>query len=95
MEYTITHNTTNHRFETEVEGYKARIEYALRNSTISILHTWVPQPIGGRGIAAALTVYALEYAKQNNLSVLPVCSYTKTYITRHKEYLPLVKDGSL
>lgn len=93
MDYTIIHNETSHRFETELEGHTASIEYVLRDSTINILHTWVPQPIGGRGIAAALTKYALEFARQNKLSVIPSCSYTRTYITRHEEYQPLLKNS--
>ena len=92
MEYIITHNEAAKQFETEVEGYKAYVEYGLRENNINILHTWVPKPIGGRGIAAALTKFAREYAKQKELQVIPSCSYTKTYITRHEEYQPLTKN---
>lgn len=90
MEYIIKHNEAEQKFETEVDGHKASVEYMSRDSSIIILHTWVPQPIGGRGIAAALTKHALEYAKQNQLKVIPSCSYTQTYIKRHKEYESLL-----
>ncbi|MDR0660157.1 MAG: N-acetyltransferase [Prevotellaceae bacterium] len=90
MEYTIIHNEAAQSFETEVEGHKASVEYYLRDNTINILHTWVPKPIEGRSIAAALTKFALDYAKQNQLKVIPNCSYTQVYIKRHEEYRDLL-----
>ncbi len=89
MECAIIHNKDAQRFETEVEGHKASIEYILEDNTIDILHTRVPRPIEGKGIAAALTKYALEYAKENQLKVIPTCSYTQIYIKRHNEYKTL------
>ena len=90
MDCTIIHNEEAQRFETELDGYMAVVEYSLRNNTINILHTRVPHPIEGRGVAAALTKYALDYAKQNQLKVIPTCSYTQTYIKRHNEYISLL-----
>lgn len=90
MEHIIIHNESAQKFETEVEEQKASIEYSLRDNTIIILHTWVPRPIEGKGIAAALTKYALEYARQNGLRVIPSCSYTQAYVKRHKEYSDLL-----
>lgn len=90
MEYTIIHNKEAQRFEVEVEGFTASIEYVLADNTINILHTRVPHQVKGRGIAAALTKYVLEYATQNQLKVIPSCSYTNTYIKRHDEYKALL-----
>lgn len=89
MDFKITHNKDTLRFETEVEGFTASIEYLLKDNTINILHTRVPRPIEGKGIAAALTKYVLEYAKETRLKVIPTCSYTQAYVERHNEYKAL------
>lgn len=90
MERSIVHNGSNKTFELIVEGHEAKIDYFLKDNTIIITSTWVPKKIGGRGVAAALTRYALEYAKQNGLKVIPKCAYTQAYIKRHEEYSELL-----
>lgn len=67
MEYNIIHLPAKYRFETEVDGYTAYVQYRLSNDTLNIIHTIVPKPIEGRGIAAALVKHAYTYAKGNNL----------------------------
>ena len=40
---------------------------------ISLLHTWVPPVLRGRGIANELAQKALEFAKDNGLKVEVIC----------------------
>lgn len=92
MEYTIIHNAERNRFETSVEGLTSVIDYSTdKDGNLAITHTGVPQPLEGRGIAAALTRYMLEYVKENGLKVMPLCPYTSAYIRKHPEYDELVK----
>lgn len=91
MEYAITHNREQNRFETVVEGSRAYVEYAPSTDSIRITHTIVPVPIEGRGIAGALTKAVLEYARTANLKVIPICSYVVAYFKRHPEYEDLLK----
>jgi predicted GNAT family acetyltransferase len=35
---------------------------------------------------------ALEYAKAEDLEVLPICPFVKGYLRKHPEYLPLVSE---
>ncbi len=87
----VTHNKEMHRFEAEVEGKTAYLQYALRGNTISMDHTFTPDSLRGRGIASVVTKFALDYAKENKLQVIPGCSFVAEYIINHPEYKPLVK----
>jgi len=83
MERIINHNTVAHRFETIEEGVTGYVEYQNYDAGLDLTHTIVPKVIGGRGVAADLVKYVLDYAAKNNLKVKPTCSYVKVYIDRH------------
>lgn len=90
MEYKVIHNEAKSRFETEVEGKTALVDYRRRDNVYIVTHTEVPAELEGRGIAAALTKALLEYVRENELKVRPVCSYTKAYLQKHTEYNDII-----
>ena len=91
MELKIINNESTERFESSIEGQVAFVKYIREGNKLIILSTSVPKELEGRGIAGALTKYTLEYAKENNLSIEPLCSYTSIYIERHPEYKDLIE----
>ena len=54
MELTIADNAEKKRFETQVEGHFAIIEYIRAKDAIYLTHTEVPQALGGKGVGSAL-----------------------------------------
>lgn len=92
QELKITQNEEESRFETYVEGHLSVIEYRKTGKRIAYTHTEVAKEIRGRGIAGKLSKYALEYARKQELSVLPYCPYLAAYIKKHPEYQELVDD---
>lgn len=82
----IVRNDAASRFETVVDGVLCVLEYRLRSGVMMITHTGVPEAVGGRGIAAALTRAALETARGEGWRVVPRCSYSLAYLERHPEY---------
>ena len=90
MTYSIQHNEERHRFEAKFEGSLAYLSYSLHDKLLDILSTRVPDELGGRGIASALTKHALDYAAGKGLRVKTTCSYASAYVRKHEEYLPLV-----
>ncbi len=82
----VTHNKAMHRFETEVDGKTAYLQYVLEDDRISLTHTFTPELLRGKGIASAVTKFALDYAKENKLHVVAGCSFVAEYITHHPEY---------
>jgi uncharacterized protein len=82
---TIEHNAGARRFSTEVDGFRAVLDYQLADRVMTITHTGVPQPIAGRGIAAELMRAALAAAKSAGWEVNPACSYAVAYMRRHPD----------
>ena len=82
---TISHDNEANQFTTEVEGYRAELDYTVADGVMTITHTGVPQAIGGRGIAAELMRAALSVAADRGWSINPACSYAAAYMRKHTE----------
>ncbi len=87
---TVTNNETERRFEAEVEGQRATSAYLRAGDRIVFTHTEVPEALEGRGIANALTRTALDYARAEGLTVVPLCPFVRAYLERHPEYHDLL-----
>lgn len=85
----IHHDTEVRRFATIVDGTKAYLDYQLDGDVLTITHTWVPEEIGGRGIAGELVRAAVEHARARGLKVDPQCSYADAWLRRHPEFASL------
>lgn len=85
MEYEIEHQLEQKLFKTEVEGRTAFVQYRLLNGGLDIIHTIVPRPLEGQGIAAALVKAAYDYAVANGLKPKATCSYAVAWLQRHPE----------
>jgi predicted GNAT family acetyltransferase len=86
----VVHNEAHHRFEV-VEGDSLAVAlYQREGSLIIFTHTEVPKEFEGKGVGSALAKTALNYARDNDLKVLPLCPFIRSYIERHAEYQPLV-----
>lgn len=89
---TVRHDPDLRRFETDHDD-PAYLEYDTdENGSIEILHTIVPPHLEGKGIGSALAKRALEYAKDEGKTVVPSCSFVRSWIERHPEYQDLVAE---
>jgi predicted GNAT family acetyltransferase len=86
----VRHNEAARRFEADIHGTTALLVYKIVPGRMLIQHTEVPQELEGRGIAAKITRVALEYARSQNLEVVPACSYTASFMAKHPEYNDLL-----
>ena len=86
MEMAIVNNLQHSRFETEVNGEVAFLDYVFHNGNLALTYTFVPPKARNQGIAFALVKFALEYAKAENLKVIAGCSSVSIYIDEHPEY---------
>lgn len=78
------------RFEADVHGQVAYLEYRLAGDTIDLIHTEVPRALEGQGIGSRLVRTALDSARERGLKVIVSCGFVRAYIKRHPEYQPLV-----
>lgn len=86
----IHHDAKGQRFDAEVEGHAAHLEYRLQGHVLAITHTGVPAAIGGRGIAAKLVQAAVDFAQAQGLKIDPRCAYAEAWMRRHPEYAGLM-----
>ncbi len=88
---TVVHNADKHRYEVELDGETAVLEYRDANGVRYYTHTRVPSAFEGRGIGSKLARFALDEAQAQHLTVVPECPFVRTYIEKHAEYQPLVQ----
>lgn len=90
MEYTVIHDEKVNRFEVFESGQIGYIQYLIKDGVMDMIHTIVPRQLEGQGVGSALVKYALDFARDERLKVIPTCSFIQAYIERHKEYQDMV-----
>ena len=88
----VTHNPAESRFETWIDGYLSKLDYILDGKNFVITHVGVYPELRGQGIAGRITQVSLEYAKEHDLRVIPMCGYAAAYIRKHPEYAELTRQ---
>ncbi len=83
QELEIRHDPEKRIVHTTVEGHTAHVEYSIHDGMLDILHTVVPKPVEGRGIASRLVEYAYDYARRQGLGPAATCSYARIWLQRH------------
>ncbi len=88
MNLKIEHNPEKERFYAIVEGKTCHLDYETLpdGKTLDFQHTYTPPELRGRQIMYAITKFALEYAIENNLKVIPSCPYVSDFIDNNPEY---------
>lgn len=69
---------------------KAEITYSIYNGVMRVDHTFVPDSMRGKGIAKKLVLEVIDYAKENNYKIEPVCSYVVSFFEKNKGYEDLI-----
>jgi predicted GNAT family acetyltransferase len=90
MASNVRDNTERNRFELDADGHIAFSNYKRADGVLTILHTEVPKALEGRGIGSALIRGVLDTARSQELKVIAVCPFAKSYIERHPEYADLL-----
>ena len=63
------------RFVVQAEGMEAELVYRVRGDRLFLLHTEVPEALGGRGIAGQLVRASIRRAEADHLTIVPWCPY--------------------
>lgn len=93
MEIKIQHDQNTKQFFVDIDGKIAKLNYKVLpdNKTLDYYSTFVPPELRGQKLADRITLFALDYARQNHYKIIPTCPFVKTLLTRHPEYQDLVK----
>src|ERR1700733_16261318 len=88
--YTILNNEKEQQFQVRLEGELATLEYRMHEGVIVLMHTEVPDKLGGRGIASALAKFGMEYARGHQMPVKVYCPFVQAWLKRHPEEMDIV-----
>lgn len=80
---TVRDDTTEHRFVIEADGSVAELVYRVDVGRLVLVHTGVPDALGGRGYGSALVRAALERARREGLTVVPRCEFAQGWLEKH------------
>jgi predicted GNAT family acetyltransferase len=94
MENPVQHNPEQDRFEIQIDGEIAYLEYEERGKTLIFTHTYVPPSLRGKGLAGKLTVRALDFARKEGKTVDPQCSYVSAWLDSHPDFADLREPNS-
>lgn len=88
----------NHRFYIEENDQLiGEITFTPINDSnvISIDHTFVEENHRGHGLARQLVQTAIDYAKENNLKILPICPYAKKVFDKEPDIRDILESKYL
>jgi hypothetical protein len=81
-------------FVEEDEIQLAEMTYSLSGKDVMIIdHTEVDESLKGKNVGTQLLMNAVEYARENNLKILPFCPFAKAvFEKRHEEFKDVLKS---
>jgi len=83
----IQHDPDGGQFFVEMEHGKAELDYEwLDSSSVNFSHVFVPPQDRLAGAGAKVVLHALDWARENHLSVVPGCPFARRVMNEHPEY---------
>ena len=91
MNYEAKHIPEKQMYTVDLgEGHQAILTYSDRNGVRHILHTEVPAELRGGGYGKILMEAVLSKMDEEQIKVLPICSYARIYMQRNKKWAHLL-----
>lgn len=79
--------TSKGRYLVIIDGYEAEMTYSRVGPRLIIIdHTFVPDAMRGRSVGVRMVQRAVEDARREGVSILPLCPFAKAQIQRHPEW---------
>ena len=85
MTNTVRDVSGRRRYELEVGGGLAFIDYRRNGRIVTMTHAEVPAELRGAGVGSVLVKGALALVRERGEKVVPLCSFVAHYIQRHPE----------
>jgi len=90
MSNEVRDNRSSQRFELEVPGGLAFIDYRRAGAVVTLTHAEVPARLQGRGLGSTLVCGTLELVRQRGEKVVPRCPFVAAYIQSHPQFQDLL-----
>ena len=75
----------HNRFAWYENGIRAELLYQRRGSRLTLIHTGVPDELGGHGVGARLVRAAVESASKDGLILEPWCPFARQWLLQHRD----------
>ncbi|MBS9719518.1 N-acetyltransferase [Tianweitania sp. BSSL-BM11] len=80
------------RYRLVIEGAEAEMTYSRAGERLIIIdHTEVPSVLRGRKVGERLVRQAVEDARRDGISIMPLCPFAKAQIERHPEWQDVLR----
>ena len=66
-------------------GEVAQLVYEVDGDRLLLIHTEVPESLGGRGIGARLVRAAVDKAIAQSLTIVPWCPFARRWLAEHPD----------
>jgi uncharacterized protein len=89
----IAHERSGHRgaFVWQTDGKRlAEMTYTVAGSRVIIDHTHVDDSLRGKGVGAQLVQAAVQFARAENVRLMPLCPYAKSVFDKTPEYVDVL-----
>jgi len=93
--YTTVDNPDKDRFELNIDGMIAFINYKVgKSGNWYLVHTEVSEEIELKGVGSKLVRETLDILDEKDVKIIPSCPFVKAFLKRNREeYGHLVVDG--
>jgi hypothetical protein len=81
----VTDNHAAERFELTSDGHLAELVYRVEGDHLRLVHTGVPDELGGRGLGGVLVRAAVDRAEREGLTIIPDCPYARSWLEKHPD----------
>jgi predicted GNAT family acetyltransferase len=83
-------NEARNRFELDVDGIIAFVDYRKSPGAITLVHTEVPPELGGRGVGSQLARATLDAVRAQGRTLSVECPFIRSFMAKHPEYNDLL-----
>jgi len=81
----VTDNAEESRFEIHADGEMAELIYRTRAGRLVLMHTEVPDALGGHGLGGQLVLAAIGRASREGMTIVPLCPFARGWLERHPD----------
>lgn len=85
VEHPVIDDAADHRFLVAEDGAEAELVYRAEEGRLILVHTGVPDELGGRGIGSRLVRAALRRARETGETVVPWCPFARKWLEDHPD----------
>jgi len=81
----VLDDVVNDRLVLDIDGAVAQLVYRRVGHRLILVHTEVPEALGGRGLGGRLVRRAVEKAVAEGLELVPWCPFARRWLQEHAE----------